>query len=120
MGVDSVKSPQTITTCLYGRAKSYPWFALDSKKADYNAEWGLRGPGGTTYLLVPYDGYSGWTHRMIAIGQFSGLYNVETGEGWQSIADDILSILKGHPGNLDIDRRIKKEVFESWKVTPPL
>lgn len=109
-------TPQDILVPYYGSQRSYKWCELDPAKAAYGATWGLRGPHGTTYLLIPNNPYPDWSHCMVAVGQFSGLFDMATGEGLQSIANDIESNLKAHPGNLDIDRKIKKAEFESWKV----
>jgi hypothetical protein len=106
--------PKDIAVDYYRQTRTYHWLPLDPTKADYGASWGLRGPQGTTYLLIADQSYPDWTHRLVAIGQYSGLYNMETGRGSDEIARDIASILKAHPGNLDIDRKIKKADFDSW------
>jgi hypothetical protein len=106
--------PQDIAIDLYRQIRTYHWLPLDPKKADYGASWGLRGPQGTTYLLITDLSYPDWTHRLVAIGQYSGLYNIETGRGADEIARDIESILKARAGNLGIDRKIKKAEFDSW------
>jgi hypothetical protein len=109
--------PQDITADYYGSTRTYRWQPLDPEKADYGASWGLRGPQGTTYLLIAGQPYPDWSHRMIAIGQYSGLYDMESGRGTAELTRDIESILKAHPGNLGIDRKIKKADFDSWVLS---
>lgn len=107
--------PETIEIDYYGKIEKYFWNKLDNTQSEYGAEWGLRGPHGTTYLLIPCNLYDGWTHRLVAVGQFSGLYNIDTQQGSLSIANDIEINRKcSRPSLLGIDRKISKAKFFSW------
>lgn len=112
--------PQDITADYYGMDRVYRWQPLDPTKADYGASWGLRGPKGTTYLLIGGQPYPDWSHRVVAVGQYSGLYDMESGRGHEGLVNCIESLLRAHPGNCDIDRKIKKAEFESWIVEKQL
>lgn len=98
---------------VYARGREYPWQALDPAKADMGALWGIRGPQGSTFLLSPSH-YPDWDFSIQAIGLWSGLANAD-GKGMDSIAREIESLATAHPGNIDMDRRVKPATFESWK-----
>lgn len=107
--------PQDVTIDNYGRPETYHWLALDPTVADLGATWGLRGPHGTTYLLVEDDRDNDWSHRLIAVGCYSGLYDLPTGKGADALADDIARNRKcAIPSLIGIDRKIKKADFISW------
>ncbi len=108
--------PADVTTDIYGRRKVWRWHRLDPSKAEYGAEWGLRGPQGSTYLLRRSDLYADWSHQMIAVGQYSGLWNESDNRGMEYLASDLESIIKAHPGNLDIDRKISPRDFQTWII----
>lgn len=108
------KTPPSIHTDYYGREKEYHWQALDPDKADMGATWGLRGPKGTTFLLLPCTLYPDWSHHIQAVGLWSGLYDMERNIGLEGVAKEIESIAKCAPGMIGADRFIKPVEYKSW------
>lgn len=100
----------------YGR--TYKWDKLDPEQAYMGAQWGLRGPKGSTFLLTPCDLYPDYDWRIVAVGLWSGICNMHpdgtlTGD---TIGREIESLETCHPGMTDMDHRIKPAVYKSWIV----
>lgn len=85
--------------------RRYDWQALDSSVADYGAQWGFRGPQGSTFIV---NGFG----NVVAIGLWSG-GPLETSR--ESIARELESLASCAPGMSGIDRRISPATWKAWQ-----
>lgn len=91
----------------------YRWQELDSAIAEHGAQWGLRGPKGTTFLLRPHDSDAGaWALQ--AVGLYSGHFDGSP-KAIASLAAELDSLEYCAPGMTGADRRIPARVFDSWR-----